>query len=255
MVLKKLFRSDNAKKLSQLALKESSSHTVSTHKNTSSSFTLEEEDTTEDPSEHFDEHNGFFHGELKFVREHPKITKVTLQDFVGRYEREDIIALENIIRLDHRSWKLIKFVDKVDAANYRRWLFKRENIKRLLALADQEGRFPITFEAMLDVDLDDMPTESLFKLLFQVRRDPEINSVQFTGAISPTDMKAVVGYMLNMLRDDEAKRNWKGIVFRFSFDGQNSSDYDQWEQALKESKRKLKAFCTLKSIPVEVSII
>ena len=209
-------------------------------------------DCTEDLSESLYE-QARFRDELVFVQQQKKITKVTLQDFVGRYERDDILALHDIIRLDERAWKVIKFQDNVEGANYRRWQFKKENVRRFLSQADKDERIPIVFEALLEIDMDEMPLKAILDLLRLVRKDPTFGSIRFTGALNHKDMKTLVGYVLIMLQEDI--RNWKGVVFRFSFDGEGSDDYEQWDQQVKESKRRLKAVGALKGIPVSVTTI
>lgn len=214
----------------------------------------------EDSSSHFQQdlltpstecfRHAFFRNELMHLRQNKTIRRVTLQDFVQRYERDDILALHDILTNHQRKWKVIKFQDTIEGANYRRWVFKKENLRRALeqSCVDQE-EVPVVFEEHIKIDMDDMPGSKIAALLKDIERDTHVCALSFDGFLNHQDVDSVVKSLVQLLAADG--RRWKKIVIRCSFDGE---EFDEWVNQVGKAKRQLENLAIQFGIPIFMKV-
>lgn len=189
----------------------------------------------------------FFRDELFHLKQNPTIRRVTLQDFIQRYERDDLRALYDILGCDSRKWKSIKFMDTVDGDNYRRWLFKKENLRR--ALEKHCQKVPIIFEEHIKVDMDEMPSAKIAALLKAVKKDLHVRTLSFDGFLNHKEVTPVIKSLVKLLDSDQ--RRWKKIVLRCSFDGE---EFDEWNAKIQQAKKLLGDITSERGVPIVLAV-
>lgn len=190
----------------------------------------------------------FFKQELTHLKLNPSIRRVTLKDFVQRYERGDLLALHDI--LGHkRQWKAIKFQDTIEGESYRRWLFKKENLRRTLEKFCCDETFPIVFEEHIKIDMDDAAGDKLFGLLRDMRRDIHVVALSFDGFLNHQDIEPFVNSLVDLLTVDG--RRWKKIMIRCSFDGE---EFDTFNSKIAAAKTRLHNISVQHGIPIFMKV-
>ncbi|CAB9524928.1 expressed unknown protein [Seminavis robusta] len=274
MTLRNLFRQASAKALSSMKKKKSrrsskekkaqeqqkpTSHTCFDEDLSQTHVESEVEQTdsccpTTTSSEVFAKACSFFGEELQIVRDNERITKVTLQDFIERYEREDLLALTDIVRTSTRRWKTLKFVETIDGTNYRRWQFRKDNLRRALEQAIQESpqeenkKFPIAFQEHLKIDMDEMTREGIVNVLKEVQKNRYVTSISIEGFLTYQNVESVVGPLVRLLTKGD--RRWKDVVLRVSFDGDATLDYPQWDMKVTMAKVRLEEVSHNLRVPI-----
>lgn len=206
--------------------------------------------------------NAFFHDELMHLQENLNIKRVTFQDFIQRCERDDLLAMHNIFlgtnvsKKQRRQWKVIQFQDTIEGEKYRRWLFKKANLRRALEQFQREayGRklmdpFPILFAEHIKIDMDDMPANRIDAFLQEIEADIDVNRLSFDGFLNYQDVDAVIESLVKLLMSD--RRRWEKVVLRVSFDGE---EFDEWNSKIEKAKRRLRKLSHAERIPIELKV-
>ena len=211
--------------------------------------------------------NAVFRNELLAVMNDRNVTKVTLCNFIDRYQRDDMVCLANIIRLDARQFRIIKFEDTVDGANFRRWQFKKSNLQRMMCQAakanrvvapdDMTGgkrRLPVTFEARLEMDMDhfaalarDVNSQAaqtaLASLLDAVQKDRSIKGIVVNGSVRNhmRFSKQLMTGLLELLTCDD--RKWMGVLLNLTtplnLKGGDDLDYEHLDRNVRAAQKHL----------------
>jgi hypothetical protein len=200
-----------------------------------------------------------FGDELRGVQEDHRVTKITFRDFVERSETNDIRFLAEI--LDHtRPWRLVKFADKIDGSDYRRWLFKKGNVWRHIKNVVTKREIPVLFHTKLIINVDELMSPShqnaLSSLLSAVKKDQDVTSVVVKGCVDQAELRATVDGLVPLMLCDQ--RRWKSVVFRFAYKGNDSDHdiiYDKWMEELYLARDRLHRIAVERGIPVRMKLV
>lgn len=197
--------------------------------------------------------NAYFHEELSFIRVNVNVTKVTLKDFVVRHEKDDLLALGEIIKANDRKWKVIKFQDVIEDTNMRRWQYKKEALQRCVDTSLQEAgllhKVTVMFDETLKLDMDDKSKQAMVSLLQEAQKDEDIKAIALDGFIATENVEAVVNALIKLIRVDD--RRWKSVVFRCSFDGE---DYEEWDGKISAARKRLEEIKAKRETPIEFAV-
>jgi hypothetical protein len=199
---------------------------------------------------------GRFTEPLAAARANPTQTSLELHDFVQHATRHEIYALRDLLALKDRTWDRVILKDTCAASNYRRWLYKKENIEHHVVKLCKLYAIPLEFSTHLHMTPStsaSVSAETILFILQQAKTDRSVTQITLTGLrFCASDTKAILKSIASLLHLHD--RDWKSVtlVLGHAAKSSNSEDQAKWRSIMMESMESFSTLYMQTGIPIDI---
>lgn len=196
-----------------------------------------------------------FGEELKAARLDKTQTELSLENFIERSTRHDVLQLRDLILREDRTWESVTLIDRAYASNFRRWAYKKECVCHHIEKVCQRRGINLDIQVHLELDVDDLPLSVVLALLHEIKKHPEILNLTVVGHLNSSQVEAVMEAVMSLVDNLQEDRSWQAVnVYIGHVCGESDSDddYEAWRAVMQNAMMSFSELYSQHGLPIDI---